>query len=146
MKKALPLLILLAMAIGVAHAATPTLSNKYQHISYTWNAPNSTYPNCSATVTSSCLNNYTLSQIMPSGAAVLLTIPNGGVVAGGIVAYLYGTTGAYLQCGTWNANVVANYLDDTGATISSSPNATTLAVACPLVASPATGLVGNPTP
>jgi hypothetical protein len=145
MKKALPLLILCLVA-AFASAATPVASNQYQHINYTWLAPNSTYPACSTTVTSSCLNNYTLTQAAPGGTSnIILTVANGGVAAGGSVAYSYGP-GGYLYCGTWGANVVANYLDSSGATVSSNAVATTVAVPCPLVASPATSLAGTPAP
>lgn len=148
MRKALVYLgLAAAMAlVSLAHAATPPVSNKYQHIYYTWVAPNSTFPDCSATVTSSCLSNYTLSQTPPSGvAAVTLTIANGSVAAGGTVSYVYGP-GGFLYCGTWNVSVVANYLDEAGATVPSAAFPATVAVPCPLAASPVTGLLGTPAP
>lgn len=128
-----------------AIAATPVASTQYQHIKNTWNVPNSTYPDCSTTVTTSCLNTYTFTATDPNGGANIVTVPNGGIAAGGAFTYSWGP-GSYLYCGTWTTSVVANYLDSGGVAVSSSAISTTAAVPCPLVASPATGLVSTPAP
>lgn len=142
MYKALPLALLCLLAsLGTAQ----TLSNQYQHINNTWNAPNSTYPDCSTTVLKSCLNTYTYTAVPPSGSTVIATVPNGSILAGAQVSYQWGP-GSFLVCGTWNLSVVANYIDSTGAVVSSSADTAQTVVPCPLAASPATGLASTPAP
>jgi hypothetical protein len=131
----------LAMA---AHAATP-MSTQYQHIKNTWVVPNSTYPNCSATVAVACLNSYTYTAVDPNGSPNIVTLPNGGIASGASFGYTWGP-GGFLYCGTWSTSVVVNYIDSTGASVSSTAISTTAAVACPLVPSPATGLGSTPAP
>lgn len=147
MRKALLLFGLvaaIALAPFVAHAATPA-STQYQHINATWNAPNSTYPDCSSTVTLNCLNTYTYTLTDPNGSPSIITVPNGGIAAGGLVAYNW-TPGGYLYCGTWTLSVVANFVDGSSQTVASSADTVNVAVSCPLVASPVTNLKGTPAP
>lgn len=128
-----------AMLAASLFSQTKPVSNQYQHINSTWNAPNSTYPDCSTTVTKDCLSSYTFSATDPFGASTLVTVPNGGIAAGGLVAYNW-TPGSFLYCGGWTVSVVTNYIDDVGAGASSSAATVPATVSCPLVASPATNL------
>lgn len=140
------LAVAVVMYAASAFAATPVASNKYQHISNTWNAPNSTYPDCTSIGSVACLDTYTFMAAPPAGtggATSIITVPNGGIAAGGVVSYLYGP-GGYLYCGTWTVSVVANYRDDAGASVQSSADSATVVVPCPLTASPATNLVSTP--
>lgn len=132
-----------ALAAAVAGATTPPLSNQYQHIKNVWNAPNSTYPDCSATVTLGCLDTYTFTAVGPAGGNNIITVANGAIPAGGLVTYIYGP-GSFLYCGTWSTSVTANYRDDSGASVQSTPATATVNVPCPLVASPATNLISTP--
>ncbi len=143
-QRMLPVLIGIALALP-AIAATAPASNQYQHIKNTWNVPGSAYPDCSTTVTTSCLSSYAFTAVDPTGASNVATVPNGGIAAGGVVSYTWGP-GGYLYCGTWSTSVVAVYLDSSGASVSSSPVTSTAAVPCPLVASPAADLVSTPAP
>ena len=143
MRRILPLCFLVSLS---AYGATP-VSTQYQHIQNTWNAPNSTYPDCSATVTTSCLSSYTYTATPPAGTGgpAITTVPNGGIASGAQVSYLWGP-GGFLFCGTWNLSVVANYVDSSGASVSSSAVTATTAVSCPLAPSPVTGLNSTPAP
>jgi hypothetical protein len=136
------LAVLLCGSALFATAATP-VSNQYTKIVSAWNAPASTYPDCSATVTTYCLSTYTFTATSPTGSNAILTVANGGIPAGGAVSYTY-APGGYLYCGTWGISVTANFIDGSGAGVSSSPVAITLAVPCPLTPSPVTGLSATP--
>jgi hypothetical protein len=141
MKQKLALALLLCAP--ALHAATPPGSTQYQHINSTWSAPNTTYPVCSATVKTYCLSSYTLNNIDPYGNPSIITVPNGGIPAGGAVSYSW-TPGGYLYCGAWTVSVTANYLDGTGSGVTSSTVSTTVQVSCPLTPSPVTGLSAAP--
>jgi hypothetical protein len=133
------LAVALIMTAASVFGQTKPVSNQYQHINNTWNVPNSTYPDCTATVTLNCLSTYTYTATDPYGAASINTVPNGLLLAGATFAYNW-TPGSFLYCGTWTASVVANYIDGSGAGVSSTADTVTVAVSCPLVASPVTNL------
>lgn len=139
------LVAMIVLSPLAAHAATTApVSTQYQHIANTWNAPNSTYPDCSATVTTLCLSSYTYTATPPAntGGPSVATVPNGGIGAGAQVSYTWGP-GGFLYCGAWTLSVVANYVDSTGASVSSSADTANVTVQCPLAPSPATGLSGT---
>lgn len=137
MKKLFLLLAIASLAI-CAHAQTA--SNQYQHILSTWNVPNTTLPNCSASVTTNCLSSYTYTATDPYGHPNIVTV--GLASTNGVVSYNFGP-GGYLWSGTWNLSVVANYLDSTGATATSSATPAQVVVPAPFVPSPPSGLKGT---
>lgn len=132
--------LFLFLALASVSLSAQTLSNKYQHIGNTWNAPNSTYPACSATVTSSCLRDYTFTAKDPTGKVNSVTV--GLTNTNGVVSYSWGP-GGYLYVGSWQTSVVANYLDDTGAVVSTAPLASGVTVPAPFVASPPSGFTST---
>jgi hypothetical protein len=139
-------LLFVALAVVAAHGQTA--SDKYQHIKSTWTAPNSTYPNCTSTVASSCLTGYALTFIAPAGVNPTTAIPPcvPGVTTncvGPVSTYTWGP-GGYLYAGTWNVSLTAVFLDSTGAQVQASPVVTTVVVPLPFVASPASSLVSAP--
>jgi len=131
MKKALPLLLLaLACVLGSAQ----TTSTQYQHIGYSWTP--GTLAVCSTTLTKSCVKDYVLNVTDPTGAAQP-TI----TVAYSLSSYTYGP-GGFLYCGTWNASLAIEYLDETGAAKISLPATVATVVSCPFVVSPPSGFIG----
>lgn len=132
------LAVLLCGSALIAQAATP-LPSAYKNLRGDWFAPNTTYPLCSASVTTYCLNSYTFTATDPNGGNTILSVPTGGILPGGAMFYVY-TPGGFLYCGPWAVAVTANYLDGTGAGVSATPVSTTATAPCPLTASPATSL------
>lgn len=145
MKRALPLFLMFAALVACAgtqmRAQTPSLS-QYHTITEQWGAPASwngtgvSVP-CSASVTTYCVSGYTETLTPPPGSpigAILLT-PSG-------VVYSWSPSGGgALYCGTWSVSIVANWLDGSGAPVSSAAITGTTPVPCPFTASPATGPV-----
>jgi hypothetical protein len=143
-------LLLLALLLVPTALLSQTASTQYQHIKSTWTQPNSTYPSCSATVTSSCLTGYSLILTPPTGTGTANAIPPctptvASNCIGNVLTYTWGP-GGYLYAGTWNVSLAAVYLDPTGTLVSSSAVTTTTVVPSPFVPSPAGGVSATPVP
>lgn len=128
MKRWLLFPLVLALASLSAHAQQ--VSTQYKTINWKWTAAANTgsLPVCASGVTKSCVKDYLLVQIDPTG-----------VVQAGIPVPFTSTSyafspGGFLYCGTWPATLVTEYYDDTSTLKQSSPATGQAVVSCPFVA------------
>jgi hypothetical protein len=155
MKKVLPLIVLLAMLVGMSSASAQAVSDQYKHIKTIWTPP--AYPACNFTATTpvnaSCINGYQEVLTPPSPLTGTVTVPpctatqTAGCI-GPVSTYQWGPTGGgFLYSGTWNVSLYVAYLDANGAQQFTAPVSTTVVVPNPFTPpSPATGLGASPAP
>ncbi len=96
-----------------------------------------------------CFTGFTLTYTDPTGKASVIQTCSATVTTNCLTAstgtnYFTFRPGGFLICGTWNFNVVTNWLDNTGKAVQSVPVAASTVEPCPFVPAPVTGITVKP--
>lgn len=150
------LFLVFALAIAAHAQAVPPFGAQHGWVlSFGEPAGTTQFPAvyCTSTVKTSCIVGYTALITPPVGApGGVATIPpcSGTATTGCFSSADYSGTavqyswepGGLLYCGTWGFSVVANWLDNSGAAVSSTSVTASGVESCPFVAGPPSGALG----